>query len=155
PLRGLRARRICNARLRDSAAAPDDAAKQDMLGAMLATIRSDAMLPGAWPLVGAVWARNSTCITCGLRLGTGLILFSFATCHLLHHSFGIRPIGAMQVASEVLLALWQSVPGLWLLYGAFITHATLGLMALYRRRHLRMPAAEAWQLALGLCILLL
>src|SRR4029077_18542994 len=77
------------------------------------------------------------------------------TCHLLNHSFGIRSTGAMQAASEVLLAPWRSTPGLWLLYGAFITHATLGLIALYRRRHLRMPAAEAWQLALGLCIPLL
>jgi adenylate cyclase len=90
-----------------------------------------------------------------LRLTTGLILFSFATCHLLNHSFGVRSIAAMQAASQVLLAPWQSVPGLCLLYGAFITHATLGLMALYRRRHLRMPASEAWQLALGLCIPLL
>ena len=61
----------------------------------------------------------------------------------------------MQAASEVLLAPWQTTPGLWLLYGSFITHASLGLYALYRRRHLRMPAAEAWQLALGLTIPLL
>ncbi len=107
------------------------------------------MRPTVWPLDGAV-ARNSTRITRGLRLSTGLILFSFATCHLLNHSFGIRSTGAMQAASEVLLAPWQTTPGLWLLYGAFITHATLGLMALYRRRHLRRPAAEAWHVALGL-----
>jgi len=103
---------------------------------------------------GAV-ARDRTRIMRGLRLATGLILVAVATCHLLNHAFGVRSIGAMQAASEVLLAPWQTTPGLWLLYGAFITHATLGLMALYRRRHLRMPAAEAWQLALGLCIPLL
>ena len=102
-----------------------------------------------------VWHPNGTRIIRGLRLTTGLILFSFATCHLLNHSFGIRSTAAMQAASEVLLAPWQTTAGLWLLYGAFITHATLGLFALYRRRHLRMPAAEAWQLALGLCIPLL
>ena len=107
-----------------------------------------------WHPDGAL-ARNSTRIVRGLRLTTGLILFSDATCHLLNHSFGIRSIAAMQAASEVLLAPWQTTPGLWLLYGAFITHASLGLFALYRRRHLRMPAAEAWQLALGLCIPLL
>jgi adenylate cyclase len=103
----------------------------------------------------AVGHHDGTRIIRGLRLTTGLILFSFATCHLLNHSFGIRSIAAMQAASEVLLAPWQSTPGLWLLYGAFITHASLGLYALYRRRHLRMPAAEAWQLALGLTIPLL
>src|SRR5689334_16147278 len=96
----------------------------------------------AWSPDGAV-GRNYTLILRGLRLTTGLILFTFATCHLLNHAFGIRSTAAMQAASEVLLAPWQSLPGLWLLYGAFITHATLGLMALYRRRHLRMPAAEA------------
>src|SRR5689334_21355858 len=75
---------------------------------------------------GAI-AHDRTRIIRGLRLATGLILFSFAACHLLNHAFGIRSTGAMQAASEVLLAPWQSTGGLWLLYGAFITHATLGL----------------------------
>jgi adenylate cyclase len=100
-------------------------------------------------------AHDGSRILRGLRLATGLILFAFATCHLLNHSFGVRSIAAMQAAGEVLLAPWQTTAGLWLLYGAFITHAALGLFALFRRRHLRMPAAEAWQLALGLTIPLL
>jgi len=103
---------------------------------------------------GAV-VHDATRFIRGLRLSTGVILFCFATCHLLNHSFGIRSTAAMQAASEVLLEPWQTTPGLWLLYGAFLIHATLGLFALYRRRHLRMPAAEAWQLALGLTIPLL
>ncbi len=37
----------------------------------------------------------------------------------------------------------------------FLTHLGLGLYALYRRRTLRMPAIEAWQLGLGLTIPLL
>jgi adenylate cyclase len=121
---------------------------------MSATSRSTSIPPTA-PLQDGAVAHDSTRIMRGLRLATGLILFGFATCHLLNHAFGVRSIGAMQAASEVLLAPWQSTPGLWLLYGAFIVHAALGLMALYRRRHLRMPAAEAWQLALGLAIPLL
>src|SRR5262249_14086618 len=123
------------------------------LGAMLAILRSRSAPTVSHP--DATVARDATRILRGLRLTTGLILFSFASCHLLNHAFGIRSTGAMQAASEVLLAPWQTTPGLWLLYGAFLTHATLGLIALYRRRHLRMPAAEAWQLALGLCIPLL
>jgi adenylate cyclase len=47
---------------------------------------------------------------------------------------------------------WQSYVGLFVLYGSFLMHALLGLYALYRRRQLRIPAAEAWQLALGLTI---
>ncbi len=90
-----------------------------------------------------------------LRLATGLILFAYATTHFLNHAFGIRSIEAMQRASVVLLEPWQTPPGLVLLYGSFLTHGALGLYALYRRRHLRMPAGEAWQLALGLAIPLL
>src|SRR5262249_22745063 len=41
------------------------------------------------------------------------------------------------------------------LCAAFLIHGSLGLFALYRRRHLRLPPSEAWQLALGLSIPLL
>ena len=58
----------------------------------------------------------------------------------------------MQAASAVLLAPWQTSAGLVVLYTAFFVHGFLGFYALYRRRHLRMPANEAWQLALGLTI---
>jgi adenylate cyclase len=121
---------------------------------MLTIRRPDKSRFTVWRPDGTV-ARNGTRILRALRLATGLILFSFASCHLLNHAFGIRSTDAMEAAREVLLAPWQTTPGLWLLYGAFLTHGTLGLIALYRRRHLRMPAAEAWQLALGLSIPLL
>jgi len=87
-----------------------------------------------------------------VRLTTGLILFAFATSHLINHAFGIRSLDAMQAASAVLLAPWQTSAGLIVLYTAFFVHGFLGFYALYRRRHLRMPANEAWQLALGLTI---
>src|SRR6266849_3027229 len=90
-----------------------------------------------------------------LRLTTGLILFGYATSHFLNHAFGVRSIESMQAASTILLRPWQSYPGLLALYGSFLVHGLLGLYALHRRRHLRMPAAEAWQLALGLIIPLL
>jgi adenylate cyclase len=90
-----------------------------------------------------------------LRLATGLILFAYATSHLLNHAFGIRSVAAMEAASAVLLAPWQTYIGLTTLYTSFFIHGALGLRALYRRRHLRMPAGEAWQLGLGLAIPLL
>src|SRR5215470_16331251 len=89
------------------------------------------------------------------RLTTGLILFAFATTHLVNHAFGIRSAAAMEAASEFLLAPWQSYAGLTVLYVSFFTHGLLGLFALHRRRHLRLPASEAWQLGLGLTIPLL
>jgi adenylate cyclase len=89
------------------------------------------------------------------RLTTGLILFAFATTHLVNHALGIRSAAAMEAASEFLLAPWQSYVGLTVLYVSFFTHGLLGLYALHRRRHLRLPASEAWQLGLGLTIPLL
>jgi len=61
----------------------------------------------------------------------------------------------MQATSGFLLAPWQSYVGLSALYGSFLVHGALGLLALYRRRHLRMPASEVAQLALGLTVPLL
>src|SRR6267142_3783232 len=87
-----------------------------------------------------------------VRLATGLILFSYATSHFINHAFGIRSIDAMQAASVVLLHPWQTNLGRLLLYTSLLVHAALGLYAVYRRRHLRIPPSEAWQLALGLAI---
>ena len=90
-----------------------------------------------------------------LRLWSGLVLFLYASMHLINHAFGIRSVEAMEWAAAVLLKPWETIPGLTLLYGAMIVHAGLGLRALYRRRHLRIPAAEALQIGLGLAIPLL
>ena len=87
-----------------------------------------------------------------LRLWTGMILFAYATMHFLNHALGIRSLEAMQEGAFLLLRPWQSMPGRTLLYGALLTHAGLGLYALYRRRHLRIPTLEALQLTLGLAI---
>jgi len=90
-----------------------------------------------------------------LRLTTGLTLFTYATSHFINHAFGIYSVEAFQLAARLLLKPWQTLPGHLILYTALIVHGALGLYALYRRRHLRIPANEAWQLALGLAIPLL
>jgi adenylate cyclase len=87
-----------------------------------------------------------------LRLWTGLTLFLYATMHLLNQAFGIRSLEAMDMASRVLFHPWQSPLGRVLLYGGLLIHASLGLRALYRRRHLRLPAVDAVQLVFGLAI---
>ena len=86
------------------------------------------------------------------RLTTALTLFGFVTSHLLNHAFGVRSVAVMQTVSGVLLAPWQTKAGLIVLYSSFVVHGILGLYGLHRRRHLRIPAGEAWQLALGLSI---
>src|SRR3954469_7968122 len=90
-----------------------------------------------------------------LRLTTGLTLFTYATSHFINHAFGIHSVAAFQAAGLVLLKPWQTMGGHVILYTALIVHGALGLYALYRRRHLRIPANEGWQLALGLAIPLL
>lgn len=91
-----------------------------------------------------------------IRLVAGLTMFTFATCHLVSHATGLFLLDAIQsVGHNILLAPWRTPLGLCLLLGAFLIHLGLGLKALYRRRHLRMPAIEAWQLGLGLTIPLL
>jgi adenylate cyclase len=87
-----------------------------------------------------------------LRLVTGLVLFTYATSHLTNHAFGIHSVETFQAAGLFLLKPWQSVLGHLVLYTAFFVHGGLGLYAVYRRRHLRIPGSEVWQLALGLAI---
>ncbi len=83
-------------------------------------------------------------------------MFTYATCHLISHATGLFLLDAIQrVGHDIILAPWRTPAGLSLLLAAFLTHLGLGLKALYRRRHLRMPAIEAWQLGLGLTIPLL
>lgn len=87
-----------------------------------------------------------------VRLASGLVLFAYAACHFATHATGLLLFGVMEMASAALLAPWRLPPGQALLYGSLAAHAGLGLHALWRRRHLAMPAAEAWQTLLGLAI---
>jgi len=87
-----------------------------------------------------------------LRLTTGLTLFSFAASHFLNHACGIFRLDAMEAIRFVLLWPWRTTVGQAALYGSFIIHGGLGLYAIYRRRHLRIPPGELLQLLLGLSI---
>ena len=90
------------------------------------------------------------------RLTTGLILFTYATCHFISHATGLFFLDNLQaIGHDIILVPWRSTFGVVLLLVCFTIHMSLGLYALYRRRHLRMPAIEAWQLCLGLTIPLL
>src|SRR5215468_3597533 len=91
-----------------------------------------------------------------IRLISGLVLFSYAACHFFSHATGLFLLEGMErVGRLILLAPWHTWGGLLVLFGALFIHAGLGLKALWRRRHLRMPAREAWQLGLGLAMPLL
>jgi adenylate cyclase len=86
-----------------------------------------------------------------VRLVAGLIMYAYVACHFISHATGLFLLDAIQaVGHNILLAPWRTSVGLAILLTCFLVHLSLGLWALYRRRHLRMPAIEAWQLGLGL-----
>jgi adenylate cyclase len=87
-----------------------------------------------------------------LRLGSGLVMFAYVTTHFLNHSLGLFSVDAMDRALDRIYQYWSSPVGGAFLYGAFATHYSLGLWALWLRRSLRMPVAEATQLVLGFSI---
>lgn len=90
-----------------------------------------------------------------LRTVSGLVLAVYVTAHLANHALGVISIGAQQRLLEVLMPVWQSVPGTLVLYSALLTHAALGLYALWLTRTLKMPPWQLAQLALGLIVPLL
>ena len=79
-------------------------------------------------------------------------MFAYVTTHFVNHSLGLVSVQLMDRALERICAGWASGRGTALLYGSFSVH--------YRRRFgrcgggrtLRMLAAEAVHLVLGLCI---
>ena len=87
-----------------------------------------------------------------LRLWSACVLFTYVGLHLANHALGLISLPAMEGGRLWFLALWRNPVGSVALYGAFVTHVLNALWSIYRRRTWRMPAWEATQLALGLCI---
>ncbi|MGE0151255.1 MAG: adenylate/guanylate cyclase domain-containing protein [Reyranellaceae bacterium] len=87
-----------------------------------------------------------------LRLWSGVTLFVYVFSHLLNHTFGLISLAAMEAALTWFGAVWRSVPGAVVLYGALSLHLALVLWSLYRRRALRLPPTEAVQVAMGTLI---
>jgi len=87
-----------------------------------------------------------------LRLASGLVMFAYVTTHFVNHSLGLISVEVMDHALERIYQYWASPLGGVILYGAFATHYSLALWALWLRRSLRMPVAEATQLVLGFSI---
>jgi adenylate cyclase len=87
-----------------------------------------------------------------LRLVSGLVMFAYVTTHFVNHSLGLVSVQMMDRALEHIYEYWASSFGAVLLYGAFATHYSLALWALWLRRSLKMPFPEATQLVLGFSI---
>jgi adenylate cyclase len=87
-----------------------------------------------------------------IRLISGLILFSYLVSHFINHALGLVSLDAMEAWLGVVYRLWGSPLGTIPLYGAFLTHFALAFWALWQRRTLRLPPAQALQYLLGFAI---
>ena len=88
-----------------------------------------------------------------LRLATGLVLAVYVFQHLLNHAFGIVSIETAEAYRKTVGAIFQTLPGLLLLYGSLLFHALIALRSIYRRSNLRLSAWQWMQLLLGLSVL--
>jgi adenylate cyclase len=87
-----------------------------------------------------------------LRLACGWVMFSYLTFHFTNHALGNISLEAMLWGSQVHEWIWHGPIGGVALYTAFLTHFSLALWALYRRRSWRMGWGEGVRLALGFSI---
>ena len=109
----------------------------------------------SWKTGRAELMRRGPSIVRRLRLGSGLVLFSYVFLHFLDHSLGNISFEAMERGALVQEWIWRGPIGTVALYGAFAVHLPLAFWALYIRRDLRMGWLEGLRVALGFLIPLL
>ena len=90
-----------------------------------------------------------------VRLVCGLIMFSYIFSHFFNHALGNFSYDTMEAWLRFHVWWWRIPIVNFTLYAAATTHFSLGLWALYQRRHFRYTAIEVTQLVFGLSIPLL
>jgi adenylate cyclase len=87
-----------------------------------------------------------------VRLACGLVMFSYIFSHFFNHALGNVSYALMEKWLTFHIWWWRIPIVNATLYAAATTHFSLGLWALYQRRHFRYTIAEITQLLLGLSI---
>src|SRR3977135_4337726 len=87
-----------------------------------------------------------------IRLACGLVLFAYLVSHFVNHALGNVSMDALATGVYFHAVFWQFLPVAIVFYAASLTHAGLGIWALYERRQFRWKAIEPLQLVLGLSI---
>ncbi len=87
-----------------------------------------------------------------IRLACGLVLFAYLVSHFVNHALGNVSMDALAAGVYFHTLFWQFLPIAIVFYSASLTHAALGIWALYERRQFRWKAIEPLQLVLGLSI---
>ena len=90
-----------------------------------------------------------------VRLGCGLVMFSYIFSHFFNHALGNLSYDTMEAWLRFHVWWWRIPIVNFTLYAAATTHFMLGLWALYQRRHFRYTFIEITQLLFGLSIPLL
>ncbi len=90
-----------------------------------------------------------------VRLACGLVMFSYIFSHFFNHALGNFSYDTMEAWLRFHVWWWRIPIVNFTLYAAAATHFSLGLWALYQRRHFRYTAIEITQLVFGLSIPLL
>jgi adenylate cyclase len=87
-----------------------------------------------------------------VRLACGLVMFSYIFSHFFNHALGNVSYALMETWLTFHIWWWRIPVVNVTLYVAAAIHFSLGLWALYQRRHFRYTIAELTQLLLGLSI---
>lgn len=87
-----------------------------------------------------------------VRIGCGLVLFTYLISHFLNHALGNISLDALAIGVHIHTAFWQFLPVAIVFYTAAFVHCGLGIWALYQRRQFKWKAIEPLQLVLGLTV---
>jgi adenylate cyclase len=87
-----------------------------------------------------------------VRLAAGLVMFAYIFSHFFNHALGSISYDTMEAWLRWHVWWWRIPLVNYTLYTAAVAHFSLGLWALYQRRHFRYTAIEITQLVLGLSI---
>jgi adenylate cyclase len=99
----------------------------------------------------AIWLRGISVRQ--VRIACGLVMFSYIFSHFFNHALGNISFPAMEWWRLNIHVWWWRIPIVNnTLYTAATIHFSLGLWALYQRRHFRYTLTEITQLVLGLSI---
>ena len=90
-----------------------------------------------------------------VRIACGLVMFTYIFSHFFNHALGNISYATMEAWLRFHVWWWRIPLVNYTLYAAAFTHLSLGLWALYQRRHFRYTAAEIAQLVLGMSVPLL
>ena len=86
------------------------------------------------------------------RQATGMVLFAYATTHLINHGLGNISLDALAAGARVKRLIWDNPVGTVVFYGALVIHVLVALQSLATRHNWRLPTTQVIQIATGLSI---